>query len=131
MKIITIILVVVVILVIGLIWGCRAPEPYRYRTCMGQNWKKEFPDSKKEDIRNYLLLFVNAFGFRKDQILKFEPQDNILEIYNAIYPMKGWPDSLELETLARDIESYYKMDFISIWNEKLTLGELFKRASSA
>lgn len=131
MEIISVILVVAVILVIELIWGGRAPEPYRYRTCMGRNWKKEFPDSQKDDIRNYFLLFVNAFGFKKDQILKFEPQDNILEIYNAIYPMKGWPDSLELETLARDIESNYKIDFILIWNEKLTLGELFKRVSSA
>jgi len=131
MEILSIILVVSVILVIGLIWGGRAPEQYRHRTCMGRNWKKEFPDSKNEDIRNYLLLFVNAFGFKRDQILKFEPQDNILEIYNSIYPMKGWPDSLELETLARDIESNYKIDFISIWNEKLTLGELFIRASSA
>ena len=131
MELITIISVVVVILITGLIWGGRAPEPYRYRTCMGRNWKKEFPGSKKEDIRNYLFLFVNAFGFKRYQILKFQPQDNILEIYNAIYPMKGWPDSLELETLARDIESNYKIYFISIWNEKLTLGELFKKASSA
>ena len=108
------------------LWGGIAPEPYRYRPCTGKEWKDTFPYSKKEELREYLSLFVDAFGFRRSQALRFKPNDVILDIYRAKYPIKGWPDYLELETLARDIEDCYHVDFEKIWDGTLTLGDLFQ-----
>ena len=34
---------------------------------------------------------------------------------------------LEIETLAGDIEREYGVDFMAIWHEELTLGELFAK----
>jgi hypothetical protein len=41
--------------------------------------------------------------------------------------MKGWPDALELETLARRLEDSYGFKVREIWRDDLTLGELFSK----
>ena len=98
-KTVIIISLLVAIFVYGAILGGKIPKVYRSRSCMGKKWKNEFPYAGKEEIRTFLLLFTDAFAFKSEQKFKFEPQDKIIEIYNALYPLKG-ADSLELETLA-------------------------------
>jgi len=78
-----------------------------------------------------LLLFTDAFAFSRKQKLKFEPEDKIFDIYKALYPKEWMPDSLEVETLAEDIEREYGINFTSIWHEGLTLGGLFGALQSA
>jgi len=55
----------------------------------------------------------------------------LLEIYNAIYPIKWQADSMEFETLNYDIKAKYGLSLEKIWHEELTLGELFSRVKNA
>jgi propanediol dehydratase small subunit len=103
------------------------PKKYRLRKCMGKYWKSEFPNSSKKDIREFLILFTDAFAFSNKDKLNFAPNDKIYDIYTALYPSKWMADSLELETLAIDIENQYSLCFNELWSEDLTLGELFSR----
>ena len=48
-----------------------------------------------------------------------------------LYPLKGWPDAPELETLALRLERHYALDLRELWRENLTLGELFSRIDNA
>jgi hypothetical protein len=124
MKTIIIISTMAAIIVGVKIWGGNIPNPYRSRGCMGRKWKQEFPHVSKEEIGKFLHIFTEAFAFNPGKKLKFGPQDEIIEIYSALYPFKG-ADALEVETLAEEIENVYSVDFDQIWKENLTLGELF------
>jgi hypothetical protein len=103
------------------------PKKYRLRKCMGKHWKSEFPNSSKKEIREFLILFTDAFAFSNNDKLNFSPDDKIYDIYSELYPSKFGVDSLELETLAIDIENQYSLCFNELWSEDLTLGELFSR----
>ena len=68
---------------------------------------------------------MDAFALRESQKLKLHPNDSILSIYRALYPYKSMPDGLEFEELAISIEKVYRVKLIEVWQESLTLGELF------
>jgi len=110
----------------SVLFGGRLPKPYNIRTCQGKGWRNAFPSSSKQDIREFLSVFVDAFAFSQKERLKLNPEDQILRIYRAIYPSKWTPDALELETLTRDIKAKYGFALESVWHEKVTLGELFQ-----
>jgi propanediol dehydratase small subunit len=74
----------------------RTIRVYWERSCTGQAWKRSFPHASKQEIRKFLHLFVDAFAFQKSRALYFAPADRVLAIYRALYPVKGWPDALEL-----------------------------------
>jgi hypothetical protein len=103
----------------------RRLRTYWDRVCTGRDWRREFPDAAKEEIRKYLQLFVDAFAFRDSRKLKFRPSDKIIDIYRDCYPVKGWPDSLEMETFAMIVEKTYHLDFTKEWNPEMTLGQVF------
>jgi propanediol dehydratase small subunit len=110
------------------------PRPisrYWRRSCAGGPWKRTFPQAPKREIREFLYTFVTAFGFLKHRALQFAPADSVLRIYRGLYPLKGWPDALELETLAVRLEKQYALELRTIWRENLTLGELFSRIHNA
>lgn len=122
-----------IVLVIGLLIGLpvairsrRALRIYWDRACTGRDWRRAFPEAEKDDIRQYLQLFVDAFAFRDSHRLKFRPSDKIIDIYRALYPTKGWPDSLEVETFAMMVEKTYHLDLVKEWNPEMTLGEVFR-----
>ena len=121
-------LVIVSVLIVFFLWGCYGsdlPKQYRRRHCSGRAWKTRFPNTPKAEIRRFLSLFTQAFAFPTRASLQFAPDDQILAIYRALYPAQWMADALELETLAGDIEREYCVDFMAIWHEALTLGELF------
>ncbi|MCH4296697.1 hypothetical protein MJ923_20545 [Shewanella sp. 3B26] len=125
---------IIIVLALAIAWSVYigdVPKKYKVRSCTGKHWKTAFPHSTKEDIRKFLLLFTDAFAFSPKQKLKFEPEDKILDIYKALYPKKWMADSLEIETLAEDIEKVYQIDFASIWHENLTLGDLYSQVQNA
>lgn len=127
-------IVVVIILggfVAALIFGGRAPSPFNERTCQGKGWRSAFPGVPKNEIRDFLSIFSSAFAFKDTEKLKFSPHDRILEIYRSIYSSRWMPDAMELETLDRDVEKTYHVSFAPIWNEELTLGELFSYVRTA
>jgi hypothetical protein len=94
--------------------------------CQGTAWRRTFPNASKEAIREFLEMFVDAFAFPRSEMLKFNPDDDILGIYRNLYPSKWIPDALELETLAKDIKAKYGITLESVWDEQLTLGGLFR-----
>ena len=125
---------IITLIVIAIAWSVYTgdvPQKYRLRKCTGKNWKERFPDVPKGEIRSFLFLFTDAFAFSRKQKLKFEPEDKILDIYKALYPAKWMPDSMEVETLAQDIEKEYNVSFKDIWHEDLTLGDLFAKVKNA
>lgn len=110
----------------SVLFSGRLPKPYFNRTCQGKGWRNAFPMSSKQDIREFLSVFVDAFAFSQTERLKLNPDDQVLQIYRTIYPSKWTPDALEVETLAKGIEAKYGFSLESIWHEQLTLGELFR-----
>lgn len=105
--------------------GARPPAPYGQRVCQGAAWRRAFPHASKQDLRDFLAVFADAFAFRSSSRLNFSPDDSLLAIYLAHYPSRWTPDALELETLAQQVERHYKVHFADLWHERLTLGELF------
>jgi hypothetical protein len=110
-------------------FGIGLPLPFQGRLCQGQIWRRKFPDASKKEIRDFLLIFVNAFAFKDRDKLKFGPEDKVLDIYRALYPKEWMADALEVETLAKSVRKEYDLDLTTIWSETLTLGELFAACS--
>lgn len=122
-------IIVVFIILASALWavffGGKLPQPFSERNCQGKGWRHAFPSTPKQEIREFLTIFVDAFAFSNKERLKLNPDDSIFQIYRALYPSKWTPDALELETLAIKIESKYGFKLKGIWHERLTLGELF------
>ncbi len=125
----TIGIIITLVLLASAFWVARkgAPLPglFNSRSCQGAGWRRAFPDATKQDIRSFLSVFVEAFAFHDQHRLKFNPNDGILDVYRSLYPQKWLPDALELETLAASVEKKYGVEFAKVWNETLTLGQLF------
>jgi hypothetical protein len=130
MRTVAIIVGVVVLLLIVAALVDTLPKLYARRNCAGRKWAQEFPGSSKDEIRKFLLLFVDAFAFKPAHRLQFEPSDRIIDIYNATTGRWG-VDSMELETLAATLEREYRVAFSSVWREGLTLGDLFSHVTRA
>jgi|SRR5688500_1757328 len=123
--------IAIVALIIGTaIWtsmfGGHVPQPYRDRPCQGRRWLESFPESGKAEVREFLMLFANGFGFRQREKLQFSPDDQLLKIYRAIYPTNFETDALEFETLSKLFEKRYRVSLEGCWRDDLTLGQLFE-----
>ena len=70
---------------------------------------------------------MNAFAFSKSRELKFEPTDQVMEIYRTRYPSRLSADMLELETLAKLTRKRDGLDLVPAWRPETTLGEIFER----
>ncbi len=94
---------------------------------LAKKWRKRFPRSSNEEIRTFLECFVDGFAFDSKKRLKFEPDDKVMGIYGTLYPPKKFfaSDALELETFAMNLEHGYKIKFSDVWQEDITLGEIF------
>ncbi len=111
---------------VGLMWRrLHLPAPYGDRICQGKDWRRAFPNISKQEIRKFLILVMNSFAFSVKEKLKVNPDDRVMDIYRAINPIKDMPDVLELETLALQVKKVYNLELQKIWNERVTLGNLF------
>ena len=128
-------ILLVAILVATIAWGCnfgeKLPMPFGARLCQGSTWRRLFPDASKEEIRLFLSTFIESFAFRDREKLKLNPNDQLLDIYRALYPQKWQADAMEFETLNDDLEAKYGVTLNSIWRESLTLGQLFTHVRKA
>jgi hypothetical protein len=113
----------------AVVFGGRLPRPYRERQCQGRYWKRDFPDATKQEIREFLAFFIQAFSVTAKEVLKLKPSDEVLAIYRATYPIQGMPDALELETLAQGLQARYGLSLKEMWADDLTLGELFAKTA--
>lgn len=50
-----------------------------------------------------------------------------MDVYHALYPIKGYPDALELETFDLQLQDVYGVDLSEWWQPDLTLGDVFGR----
>lgn len=128
----TIIIIAIIVGVLALsayFWEGNAPKPYNARSCTGKEWKNEFPNVSKEVIREFLECFVDGMAFNSYERLKFEPSDEVLKVYQAIYGGKTpLSDAMELETFYLNVERRFQVSpeyLEKAWHEHLTLGELF------
>lgn len=112
-------------------FGGELPVPFGARTCQGRDWRRSFPDASKDEIRQFLSTFTESFAFKDRGKLKLNPNDQLLDIYRALYPHKWQADAMEFETLSDDLQSKYGVNFNSIWREGLTLGQLFEQVRQA
>ncbi len=106
----------------------RALRPYWERACSGIRWRRRFPDAPKTEIREFLDLFVEAFGFRRGRRCAFRPEDRVMDVYHALYPAGSAVDDMELEILCKSLQKRYGIDFVSSWREDITLGEIYEEA---
>lgn len=112
-------------------FGGRMPVPFDARSCQGRNWRRSFPNASKDEIRQFLSTFTESFAFRDREKLKLNPNDQLLDIYRALYPRRWQADALEFETLSEDLQSKYDVNLSSAWREGLTLGQLFEHVQQA
>ncbi|MBK6323420.1 MAG: hypothetical protein IPF38_14930 [Burkholderiales bacterium] len=107
-------------------FGGKLPIPFGSRSCQGKDWRRSFPDATKTEIRQFLSVFTEAFAFKNREKLKFNPNDQLLDISHALYPHKWQADALEFETLDEDLKSKYGVSFNKVWRDGLTLGQIFE-----
>jgi len=72
-----------------------------------------------------LECFVDGMAFDGSERLKFEPSDEIIKVYRAIYGGKTpLSDAMECETFLEKLESEFKVNIVSLskeWYEEITL----------
>lgn len=106
-----------------------APSPYRGRSCTGGAWRRAFPDAPKESIRHFLLCFTDGMAFSPKAKLKFHPNDQVLDVYRAIYGGRTpWGDAMECETFLENVGREFGIrteELLVAWHREVTLGELF------
>jgi propanediol dehydratase small subunit len=99
---------------------------YLDRSCTGFQWRRRFPQSSKPEIREFLDIFVEAFGFQRRWRLCFAPDDRVMEVYRTLYPPNpGGADGMELESFADGIRKRYGVDLRDSWREDITLAEIY------
>jgi propanediol dehydratase small subunit len=109
-----------------------ALRPYWRRPCAGIRWRRRFPETPNREIREFLDMFIEAFGFQHRQRLCFRPEDRVMDVYHAIYPPGcDIVDGMELESLCRSLRRRYGVDVAESWREDITLGELYERTHPA
>lgn len=125
----------VVAIAVFVVWtfryGGALPVPFGARSCQGKFWRRSFPEASKIEIRQFLAVFTESFAFRDHEKLKLNPNDQLLDIYRALYPHKWQADALEFETLSENIEAKYGFSFDKVWRDGLTLGQLFASLQAA
>jgi hypothetical protein len=128
----TLLVILIIALVAGVPCGIahrRSFARFASRKCAGRAWLRAFPDARKQEIREFLRLLVDAFGLRRRHLLKFHPDDPVMDIYRAINP-PDWTlaDQMEVECFAMMLKKRYGVALESFWRDDITLGEVFGRA---
>jgi hypothetical protein len=104
----------------------RALQRFWDRHCMGIRWRRRFPDAPQTELREFLTILVDAFGFDHQRRTCFSPEGRVMEVYRADDPPGSLVDDMELERLGLDLEERYGIDLATVWREDLTLGELYE-----
>jgi hypothetical protein len=125
LQIIAIVFFAAVILVLADMNTRRVMRRYVERGCAGFRWRRRFPDASKSEIREFLDIFIEAFGFKQSWRLCFKPEDRVMDVYRTLYPVRSRADEIELEILIKDLQKRYRVDILGSWREDITLADLF------
>ena len=105
----------------------RALRTYWERPCTGIRWRRRFPETPKQQIREFLDQFIEAFGFHDCRRLCFRPEDKVMDVYRSTHPPGDIVDSMELAFFCRPFRDHYGVDVEASWREEITLGEIYER----
>jgi hypothetical protein len=129
---------ITIVVTIAIAWGIHydkrrraALKVYWDRPCQGKEWKSRFPESTATEIRVFLSIFAESFGFRMRKRLNFSPSGKLLAIYRASNPDESAPDILELETFERELKKKYEIVLAEYWDEGVTLGDIYEHTRHA
>lgn len=102
-------------------------------SCTGRLWRRAFPTSTKQDIRQFLEIVLSSFGIADSYRLRLAPTVKLMDLYRAVEPpgFSMGVDAMELETFALEIEDRFGVDLFECWKEELTLGDVFTLTQSA
>ena len=96
------------------------------RGCAGFRWRRLFPDASKTEIRDFLDIVIESFGFKQRWRLCFRPENRVMDVYRTLYPPgRSLADGMELESLVQDLQKRYRVDILGSWREDITLADLF------
>lgn len=127
-QIAVIVFFAVVIFVLASLYERQKLRRFFERGCAGFRWRRRFPQASKSEIREFLDIFVEAFGYRQRWRLYFAPDDQVMEFYRIRNQSLGGPDDMELEDFVESLQKRYGVDFLGSWREDITLGDLFAQA---
>ena len=105
----------------------RALQKFWDRACTGVLWRRRFPDSNKTEIRAFLGVLIDAFGFHASRRCSFSPDDKLADIYRAVFPPGSLSDNMELESFAMRLEKLYGIDLFAGDRFDITLGEIYEQ----
>lgn len=111
-----------------LLWGISHFQLRKYfrRSCQGKEWKRAFPTAEKNEIREFLGAFTEAFSLPRRLKLKFRPQDKPIDIYNIV---AGHVDSFEFEEFSMNLEQKFGRGLSEEIDDSWTLEDIFKHVS--
>ena len=89
---------------------------YQYDKLFVENYQTYAENIKKTE---------DSALIKKKYRLVFNPDDKLADVYRAINANRV-ADALEYEHFARFIKDQYGIDLESIWNDQLTLGQIFE-----
>jgi len=116
--------IVAIIVALALFWlfeRFRLRE-YSARSCQGRAWKKAFPSAKKQEIREFLDLFVGAFALPTHLKLRLHPDDLPMDLYKAV---TLGVDAMEFENFSMDLERKFGRGLDSRTDDSWTLRDIF------
>jgi propanediol dehydratase small subunit len=126
LQIIAIVFFAAVIFVLADMNTRRIMSRFIERGCAGLRWRRRFPDASKTEIRDFLDIFIESFGFKQRWRLCFRPEDRVMDVYRTLYPPgRSLADGMELESLVQDLQKRYRVDILGSWREDITLADLF------
>ncbi|HWQ91507.1 MAG TPA: hypothetical protein VN673_07530 [Clostridia bacterium] len=62
---------------------------------------------------------------------RFLPEDSVMDVYHAVYPLGSVVDGMELESFCRGLKTRYGIDVAESWREDITLGEIYEKTHRA
>jgi len=96
---------------------------YVARSCQGRAWREAFPSAQKEEIREFLSLFIGAFALPKRLKLRLHPNDKPIDFYEIV---TAGIDSMEFESFSSDLESRFGRGLNESMDATWTLGDIFR-----
>jgi hypothetical protein len=94
----------------GVLMYLRTP-PWAYlrgRTADRHRWERLYAPTDLPVVMETLDLVCASFLLRSEDRYRLQPSDRLLDIYQASYPKRG-ADTLEFESLARDLTTHYQL----------------------
>jgi len=106
----------------------RMREFYR-RPSAEDDWSAQFPERSPEAIRDFLVMFTDAFAIREKHWRVFRPDDRLHAVYRAlnVAPWNMQTDSMEYEIFDLLLMKKYGVGLRGFVEESTTLGQVFGR----